>query len=290
MVVFGLLFVAFVGAAVFVVLLQTKKAPTEMRARAANACAVYNKGEPVPKVGVSGTIQSKKEDQFVLTVGGGAVSQVVMVCAGVTITNKSNVKLTYADLKVGNKVTVGGYYTNNTMTILASTITQNSKTPAPSPLPTTQILQTPTPTPFDCKSRMNLTDCNAAGYSNCAWYSCTNNCLPRGSTGVCSAIYSNLNMSLGLKSASFFFSYSGTPAKNFYVAMSTDPKMLTDVYLSFAQGPGSPVSQNNPTKWDKYSCGRTLYWRVTTEYPGTGWASYKPELMSDIASGTVACQ
>lgn len=135
MVVFGLLFVAFVGAAVVVVLLQTKKAPTEMRARAANACAVYNKGEPVPKVGVSGTIQSKKEDQFVLTVGG-ATSQVIMVCAGVTITNKSNAKLTYANLKVGDKVTVGGYYTNNTMTILATTITQNSKTLTPTPFPT----------------------------------------------------------------------------------------------------------------------------------------------------------
>lgn len=245
MVVAGLLFVAVVAAAVVVILLQTKKAPTEMRARAANACAVYNKGEPVPKVGVSGTIQSKKEDQFVLTVGG-ATSKIIMVCAGATITNKSNAKLTYADLKVGDKATVGGYYGDNTATtILATTITQNSKTPTPTPFPTPIVKQ---------------------------------------------ALYYNLSMILGTSSVSYSFTYTGPPAKNFYVALSTDPKMLTDVYIDFAEGPKSPVTQNNPSKWDKYTCDRPLYWRVTTEHLKTGWASYKPELMSDIASGTVACQ
>lgn len=291
MAIIGLLFIAIVAVALVVFVFQTKKAPTEMRARAADPCEAYNRGKPIPKSGFLGTIQSMKEDSFVLRIGGGSVSKIIVVCAGTTITNKSNAKLSYKNLAVGNKVTVAGNYGDNTgTTILSTSVTQNSKSSDPSPMPTTQVLLTPMPTPFDCKSRMTLTDCNAAGYSNCAWYSCVNNCLPRGSSGVCSVIYSNLNMNLGAKSASFSFSYSGTPAKNFYVAMSTDPKMLTDVYLSFAQGPGSPVSQNNPTKWDKYSCGRTLYWRVTTEYPGTGWASYKPELMSDIASGNVSCQ
>lgn len=242
MVVFGLLFIVVIAAAVLVALLQMQKSPTEMRARAANACAVYEKGEPIPKVGVSGTIQSKKEDQFVLTVGG-AASQVVMVCAGVTITNKSNAKLTYADLKVGNKVTVGGYYTNNTMTMLAATITQNSKTPTPSPTVISKL-----------------------------------------------GIYSNLSSKFEEKSASFFFNYSGIPPKNYYVALSTDPKVLKDVYLNFAIGPSSPVTQNNPTKWDKYVCGRTLYWRVTTEEYQSNWSKYNPNLMSPIASGTVTCQ
>ena len=283
MILSGLLFIVIIAVALVVVLLQTKKGPTEMRARAADPCEAYKKGKLVPKPGLIGTIQSMKEDRFSMIVGGGPTTKVIVICAGTTITNKSYQKLTYANLKVGDKVTVSGTYDNTGMTILANTITQNSKTLVATP--------TPTPTLINCQTRMSLTDCNAAASSNCAWYSCVKNCIPRATTAVCSTIYSKLAMTLEEKSATFYFSYSGIPAKNFYVAMSTDPKMLTDVYLSFAKGPGSPVSQNNPTtKWDKYSCGRTLYWRVTTEYPGTGWASYKPELMSDIASGTVACQ
>lgn len=63
--------------------------------------------------------------------------------------------------------------------------------------------------------------------------------------------------------ATFAFSYSGT-ASSFSVDVSTVSDMSTDVYLTFTQGSTSPLVESNPTKWDKYSCGRALYWRVRT--------------------------
>ena len=39
--------------------------------------------------------------------------------------------------------------------------------------------------------------------------------------------------------------------------------MSYDVYLSFVEGVTSPLQVTNPqAKWDKYVCGKTLYWRV----------------------------
>mgnify|MGYP001584859767 CR=1 FL=1 len=64
-------------------------------------------------------------------------------------------------------------------------------------------------------------------------------------------------------SATFSFTYTGT-SKTFIVNASTVSDMSTDVYHSFASGPSSPIVETNPTKWDKYSCGRTLYWQVRT--------------------------
>lgn len=234
MIILGLLGVAVIAAALVVVVLQSKKAPTETRARAADPCEAYTKGKPVPKPGIRGTIQSMKEDSFVLRIGGGSVSKVIVVCSGATITNTSNEKLTYKNLVVGNKVTVGGNVGDSTgATILASIIIQDSQT---------------------------------------------------------SVLYSNLSSTLNAYAASFSFTYSGTPAQNFYVAMSTDPKMLTDVYVNFAEGPTSPISQNNPTKWNKYSCGSKLYWRMTTENLETNWSTYNPKLMSPIISSSVTCK
>jgi hypothetical protein len=46
------------------------------------------------------------------------------------------------------------------------------------------------------------------------------------------------------------------------VDLSTTADMSWDVYLDFATGTASPVATTNPRRWDKYTCGRTLYWRV----------------------------
>jgi hypothetical protein len=36
-----------------------------------------------------------------------------------------------------------------------------------------------------------------------------------------------------------------------------------DVYVSFGRGVSSPIQVSNPqARWDKYRCGKTLYWRV----------------------------
>ena len=87
MILSGLLFIM-CAVALVVVLLQTKKGPTEMRARAADPCEAY-KGKLVPKPGLIGTIQSMKEDRFSMIVGGGPTTKVIVICAGTTITNKS---------------------------------------------------------------------------------------------------------------------------------------------------------------------------------------------------------
>jgi prepilin-type N-terminal cleavage/methylation domain-containing protein len=76
--------------------------------------------------------------------------------------------------------------------------------------------------------------------------------------------FSNVSAALGHDQAAFSFAYNGTPISPYVIDISTLPNMASDVYLSFGSGYGSPVVTANPvTKWDKYSCGRTLYWRVT---------------------------
>ncbi len=63
--------------------------------------------------------------------------------------------------------------------------------------------------------------------------------------------------------ATFNFTYNGS-ANYFYISASTLPNMSWDVYGRFAEGSKSPITLTNPTKWDKYSCGRVLYWQVIT--------------------------
>jgi uncharacterized membrane protein len=73
--------------------------------------------------------------------------------------------------------------------------------------------------------------------------------------------FSNLSASLGSSQAQFLFSYSGGTS-GYHVDLSTLADMSWDVYLDFATGSGSPVATGNPQRWDKYRCGKTLYWRV----------------------------
>jgi len=75
-------------------------------------------------------------------------------------------------------------------------------------------------------------------------------------------IFSSSSAILGASTASFTFSYSGSTS-NYIVDVSTVPDMSTDVYVNFAAGNGSPLNVVSPqSKWDKYTCGRALYWRV----------------------------
>ncbi len=78
------------------------------------------------------------------------------------------------------------------------------------------------------------------------------------------AIFYNLSSSMPNPGfATFSFTFTGT-SSTFIVNASTVSDMSTDVYHSFASGPSSPIVETNPTKWDKYSCGRTLYWQIRT--------------------------
>jgi parallel beta-helix repeat protein len=81
------------------------------------------------------------------------------------------------------------------------------------------------------------------------------------STFPCSGTFSDLSASLGSSQAQFFFAYSGGTS-GYHVDLSTTADMSWDVYLDFATGAASPVTTTDPRRWDKYTCGRTLYWRV----------------------------
>lgn len=75
------------------------------------------------------------------------------------------------------------------------------------------------------------------------------------------------------------------------VDMSTRPGFETDIYMSFAIASNPPevdgaarnylVEVTNPqVKWDKYTCGVTLYWRVTNK---------DRSVYSQIMPATVSC-
>lgn len=64
-------------------------------------------------------------------------------------------------------------------------------------------------------------------------------------------------------SIAFTFSPTTSFGDYYYIDLSTTSDMSSDIYGKFAEGMSGTVVQSNPTQWDKYSCGRTLYWRVT---------------------------
>jgi hypothetical protein len=73
--------------------------------------------------------------------------------------------------------------------------------------------------------------------------------------------YSQISATLDSTTAVYNFIYSGVD-NVFTIDMSTLSDMSWDVYHSFASGPVSPIVEHDPTKWGKYSCGNTLYWRI----------------------------
>lgn len=60
----------------------------------------------------------------------------------------------------------------------------------------------------------------------------------------------------------YFSSYKGPIGSVHRVDVSTHPQMLSDIYLNFAQGNFSPIFATSSTSWDKYTCGRNLYWKI----------------------------
>ena len=73
--------------------------------------------------------------------------------------------------------------------------------------------------------------------------------------------FSNLSATLASNSAQFNFSFSEA-SSSYRVDLSTRSDMSWDVYLDFAKGIGNTITITNPVKWDKYQCGKTLYWRI----------------------------
>ena len=61
----------------------------------------------------------------------------------------------------------------------------------------------------------------------------------------------------------FSFRFDGNTS-GFYVDVSTTADFSVNVTQRFAEGVSSPLINQDPTKWDKYSTGETMYWRVTS--------------------------
>lgn len=105
------------------------------------------------------------------------------------------------------------------------------------------------------------------------------NCISPSPTPV-AGTFSNLSATMVKNQATFNFTYSGPRSTLFRVDVSTIKDMSGDVYVDFAGGSKSPVVMNYPTKWDKYNCGRTLYWKVK---------AYNNQIISPIQTSTVTC-
>lgn len=80
-------------------------------------------------------------------------------------------------------------------------------------------------------------------------------------TPTSSAPFTGLTSTFTANRATFTFLYSGA-SSSYTIDMSTLADMSWDTYLTFAQGATSPLVVTNPTKWDKYVCGKNFYWRV----------------------------
>jgi hypothetical protein len=103
---------------------------------------------------------------------------------------------------------------------------------------------------------------------------------PLGVIPASSLTFSNVSATFEATQATFNFSSPYFSVGDSKIDMSTVSDMSTDVYFSFATG-ASPVSVLNPqTKWDKYRCGATLYWRVLDA---------KRSTMSLIQTTTINC-
>lgn len=99
-------------------------------------------------------------------------------------------------------------------------------------------------------------------------------------TVACPSAFTNLKSNLSeTKNRAEFFYTPILPNMNspFSIDLSTDPNMESDVYLSFAQGTEKSALQANAKQWDKFTCGKTLYWRVQSA----------EGLKSDIQKSTV---
>ena len=117
---------------------------------------------------------------------------------------------------------------------------------------------------FSCEGGCTYSVSTLPITAGCDYFVCSSSCDAgcEACAQVCGGEFSNLSASLGSDAARFNFSYSES-SSGFHVDLSTLADMSWDVYLSFGTGSSSPIQVSSPqTLWDKYRCGKTLYWRV----------------------------
>lgn len=74
-------------------------------------------------------------------------------------------------------------------------------------------------------------------------------------------VFSNLFTQLASDSANFQFTYLGL-ANLFSVDISTTLDLSSNVFTNFASGSASPLVESNPIKWNEYTCGKIVYWKI----------------------------
>lgn len=75
--------------------------------------------------------------------------------------------------------------------------------------------------------------------------------------------YSNLSASLRQSRATFNFSYPIPSSHIIEMAITSD--FSSGIYRNFGSGTSSPIVVNDPTKWDHYTCGSRLWWRIISK-------------------------
>lgn len=116
---FNLVLAIIITAALVMAVYQVVNGNFQLGVEANDACNTYTKQKPLGSA--SGIVQSKGDGQFVWNLNGDInTPKVVVICARTQITRQLGGAITYADIQVGDRVDVGGFYGDTTgSTILA---------------------------------------------------------------------------------------------------------------------------------------------------------------------------
>lgn len=110
---YSLIFAIIITAALALAVYQTVYGNFKLGAKAdTNPCSAYTRQRPVSSSGsASGVVASKQTDRFVWNLDGNPLTQkTVVLCTGTAITRQFGGEITYADIKVGDKVDLAGSY------------------------------------------------------------------------------------------------------------------------------------------------------------------------------------
>ncbi len=109
---YSLIFAIIITAALVLTVYQAVSGNFQLGAKADNPCNAYTRERPVSPTGsATGIVASKGETSFVWNLDGDVTKpKVVVLCAGTSITRQFGGAITYADIKVGDKVDLSGSY------------------------------------------------------------------------------------------------------------------------------------------------------------------------------------
>lgn len=109
---YSLVFAIIITATLVMAVYQVVNGNFQLGAKADNPCRAYTREKPVsPSGSASGVVASKQIDRFIWNLDGNPLTpKTVILCPGTTITRQFGGAITYADIKVGDKVDLSGSY------------------------------------------------------------------------------------------------------------------------------------------------------------------------------------